>query len=561
MKVCLKNISKTNLKDDVEVIKDFCQLLQSDLKLKDDVYLHFTLGRGEVPMTTGVRLPHHEIFVLAKDRLLVDILRTVAHEWVHEYQHQVMGVPEDEPIQEIGGPVENMASILASVYLKKFQKQFPQHSKKLFGESLKESHSINEANTDGYDAVLVGGLDYRKSDYPINQQVELLKKGLGSDKNVKGFRYNESTSTILNFLKNHPNIPIFLFSAGATKANELSNSSYVNKNKLFVVEPFASSKKTKSIVQSAVSNGVPASNVFVGGSQSRGSGIVLGASSSGSDSHWGALAKVGGKFNKLSPITKVSDTEILNKPFVKSYKYDEEVEKLQKELVDKGYYIGDYGPNKDGIDGKYGPFTQAAHKAFLDGISPKDFKPKRIKMAREFVKNVDDVKQLEIRKELGLPIGSSENIIIGDSQVPYVDKNTSKASVISPNSGKSSLWEGGKTVSWLISALSEYPKSKDIKNVIIVIGTNGGFGKFTNDNVPLLFSILRIKFPNAKFYVVQGSWGWGGLKNIKEKDVRNYYKKFEDEGATVIEPPIGPIEPHGNKPIYSTIGSKIDSYL
>jgi len=108
MKVCLKNISKSNLSDSIDVIKDFCQLLQDELKLKKDVHIHFENERNE-NMTTG-------------------------HEWVHEYQHQSMGVPEDEPIQDIGGPEENMASVLSSVFLKKFQKQFPQHIKKIFGE-------------------------------------------------------------------------------------------------------------------------------------------------------------------------------------------------------------------------------------------------------------------------------------------------------------------------------------------------------------------------------------------------------------------------------------------
>lgn len=155
----------------------------------------------------------------------------------------------------------------------------------------------------------------------------------------------------------------------------------------------------------------------------------------------------------------------------------------------------------------------------------------------------------------------TENIIIGDSQAPYVDMNTSKASRISKSPGMKSLWEGGKTVSWLINALTQFPKSPNVSNVIIVIGTNGGFGKFLNDDIPGLFTLLKSRFPNAKFFVVQGSWGWGGLKNISEKDVKNYYKRFKDEGAVIIEPPIGKIEPHGNHPVYKTIGSAIDSKL
>lgn len=162
-----------------------------------------------------------------------------------------------------------------------------------------------------YDAVLVGGLDYRSSDQPIDQQVDLLKKGLGGDKRVKGFRYNTSTSEVLNFMGGNPGIPVFLFSAGCTKAYDLSKSPNVDKDKLYIIEPYAVSETTKSIVNSAVSNGVPASNVFVGGSQGRGKGIVDGASDSKSSSHFGALTTVGSMKSGIEPtnITPVKSSE------------------------------------------------------------------------------------------------------------------------------------------------------------------------------------------------------------------------------------------------------------
>jgi len=170
-----------------------------------------------------------------------------------------------------------------------------------------------------YDAVLVGGLDYRSSDQPIDQQVELVKKGLGGDKRVKGFRYNASTSEVLNFMGGNPGIPVFLFSAGCTKAYDLSKSPNVDKDKLYIIEPYAVSETTKSIVNSAVSNGVPASNVFVGGSQGRGKGIVDGASDSRSSSHFGALTTVGSMKSGLEPTSitpvKSSDNELDVKDF------------------------------------------------------------------------------------------------------------------------------------------------------------------------------------------------------------------------------------------------------
>ena len=81
----------------------------------------------------------------------------------------------------------------------------------------------------------------------------------------------------------------------------------------------------------------------------------------------------------------------------------------------------------------------------------------------------------------------------------------------------------------------------------------------SNDDISGLVEELKNKFPNANLFAVQGSWNWGGLKNISEEKVRKYYKRFSNLGVKVIEPPIGPIEPHGNKPIYKKIAANLDS--
>lgn len=179
----------------------------------------------------------------------------------------------------------------------------------------------------------------------------------------------------------------------------------------------------------------------------------------------------------------------------------------------------------------------------------------------EFCKKLEKVDKDDSESTDEEITGEYKSIIIGDSQTPYLDNATTKANRISKQGGEGSLWEGGKTVSWLIKALKKYPVDKNVENVIICIGTNGGFGKYLNDDIKGLFDQLNKKFPNAKFYVVQGSWGWGGLKNIKKSDVTKYYQKYKEYGATIIEPPIGDIEPHGNKPIYKTIGDKIDKMI
>jgi hypothetical protein len=155
-------------------------------------------------------------------------------------------------------------------------------------EKDKDSETKTQS-TGSYNAILVGGLDYRSGDYPIDQQVEKLKKNYSG--NVKGFRYNTETSTILNFLKSNTNVSVFLFSAGCNKAKEIAKSGYVDLNKIYIIEPYA--VNGNSSVSEAVKIGVPAKHVFVGDSKATGKGVVPGAVSSQASSHWDALKGIG----------------------------------------------------------------------------------------------------------------------------------------------------------------------------------------------------------------------------------------------------------------------------
>jgi hypothetical protein len=133
MKVCLKYKTSDLNKNDIKVLTDFVKFQQENLPLNKDVNLFFVDNRDN-NMTTGVRMPQSEISVLAKGRLLIDILRTLSHEWVHEYQHQKMGVDDFSKSPDIGGPHENMANALSGIFMKRFQKEYPQHSEVLYCE-------------------------------------------------------------------------------------------------------------------------------------------------------------------------------------------------------------------------------------------------------------------------------------------------------------------------------------------------------------------------------------------------------------------------------------------
>ena len=165
--------------------------------------------------------------------------------------------------------------------------------RKEFGKSFKPNKpkiTINKP-TSANKAVLVGGLNYRPGDKSTSEQTSILSNAIGQP--VKGFDYNDSNDNILRYLESNPGIPVFLFSKGCEKAFVLSNSSYVNKNQLYIIEPFAIDKGTKNIVNMAVNNGVPARNVYVGKNSSRGYGVVNGTSDSNAKRHWDAISSVG----------------------------------------------------------------------------------------------------------------------------------------------------------------------------------------------------------------------------------------------------------------------------
>jgi len=144
------------------------------------------------------------------------------------------------------------------------------------------------------------------------------------------------------------------------------------------------------------------------------------------------------------------------------------------------------------------------------------------------------------------------NIIIGDSQTPYVDRNSKKVERVV------GLWKGGIDVPVLTKMVQGYKVSPNVQNVFLCIGTND---LYVDKGIEKLFNSVCVTFPSAKIYVIQGSWGWGGLKRTGYDKIKKYYKRYEELGGTIIEPPIGKGDPHCNCPVYNKIGEAIDNIL
>lgn len=164
------------------------------------------------------------------------------------------------------------------------------------------------------------------------------------------------------------------------------------------------------------------------------------------------------------------------------------------------------------------------------------------------------------RKSRLKKVDLNKNYVIGDSQTPFIDLNSAKVKRINTNEGEASLWKSGVNLNWLKEAVNKFPTITDVNSIVINIGTNGGFNQ--NDNVEGLVNSIKTKFPNAKLYVVKGSWGWGNNVNITEQEVNSYYNIFKNLGVQVIKTAIGKVNnPHSNLPVYAQIGSEIDNIL
>ena len=184
MKVCIKSPKSEVNQEHLEVISSFIKFLQSQLPLSSDVEVNLT-GNQSTTGTTGVRMPGSKMYILAKGRMLIDILRTISHEWVHEYQYQEMGLDDKKKIQDIGGPEENMSNVLSGIFIKKFDKQNPDFKNRLY-----EGKKV---------------VSLRRKKDPINDEIEEIERTV-EDLSRKGIE--TSVDDVVNAFRNGVEIEI-----------------------------------------------------------------------------------------------------------------------------------------------------------------------------------------------------------------------------------------------------------------------------------------------------------------------------------------------------------------
>lgn len=117
------------------MINHFVDFLFDKMPVDNINKIEFTGDRVKDMTTGSYTIEKGLIRVLSKGRMLIDVLRTLAHEWVHAAQHDFLGW---EKGPDIGGRNEDGCNIYAGILMKQYQKEFPEKQKMIY-ESKKVS--------------------------------------------------------------------------------------------------------------------------------------------------------------------------------------------------------------------------------------------------------------------------------------------------------------------------------------------------------------------------------------------------------------------------------------
>lgn len=131
------------------------------------------------------------------------------------------------------------------------------------------------------------------------------------------------------------------------------------------------------------------------------------------------------------------------------------------------------------------------------------------------------------------------SIIIGDSHALLLAQGNINAERPDSLSGE------GWGIARLKRAIVRAPIDKRVKYVFVSIGTNDGFKSSPAQAIELR-TALRARFPNATCFVIPGSYGWGGVKNVQERHVDEFYTQFLSCGFLGINTAIGKCATHPN---------------
>jgi hypothetical protein len=106
-----------------EKLDKFVKFVKDQLELKQVPKIVIQNGRKDLKTTANYNynLDDKVIKVNAKNRMLVDVMRSIAHEMVHHKQYEQGRLKVKPP--DIGGEIEDEANAKAGQFIKMFSKE------------------------------------------------------------------------------------------------------------------------------------------------------------------------------------------------------------------------------------------------------------------------------------------------------------------------------------------------------------------------------------------------------------------------------------------------------
>ena len=128
----MKHFIKQLLREEIEtmpkkaIVQKFMEFVIDNLGIEGEVTALLTNNKDGIRTTAVYNNAHASIKVYIKNRAIVDILRSIAHEMVHHKQNQRGDLENNPHAGDDGSPEENEANAKAGELIRIFGRQNPE---------------------------------------------------------------------------------------------------------------------------------------------------------------------------------------------------------------------------------------------------------------------------------------------------------------------------------------------------------------------------------------------------------------------------------------------------
>jgi hypothetical protein len=126
IKKLLREALITKEESDIRVIADFTNFAKEFLGINDGIQIKLAFERTPDLKTTAYYNTSGFLVVYVKDRAIVDVIRSLAHELVHHKQNLEGRLKDAVKDGEDGSPIENEANAKAGEIVRRYGKLNPE---------------------------------------------------------------------------------------------------------------------------------------------------------------------------------------------------------------------------------------------------------------------------------------------------------------------------------------------------------------------------------------------------------------------------------------------------